>query len=77
VRTRHPARMDSVRTRERPAGAGVASGVVPFTGTRAPIPMVGARPTRSGVLVLDVIYLATTIALFVIVGLIAKGVEKV
>ena len=30
----------------------------------------------SGVLVLDVIYLATTLALFALVGLIAKGMEE-
>ena len=36
------------------------------------------RPGRdaTGVPVLDVIYLAATIALFALVGLIAKGVEK-
>ena len=36
-----------------------------------------ARGTRiPGVLVLDLIYVAAIIAVFVVVGLIAKGVEK-
>ncbi|WP_457100216.1 hypothetical protein [Microbacterium sp. P5_E9] len=34
------------------------------------------RPGSTGVPVLDVIYLAATLALFTLVGLIAKGVEK-
>ena len=36
----------------------------------------GSTGFPTGVPVLDVIYLAATLALFAIVGLIAKGVEK-
>ena len=40
-------------------------------------PRIGRRLDRSaGVPVLDVIYLAATLALFALVGLIAKAVEK-
>jgi hypothetical protein len=35
-----------------------------------------ARKTRPGVPVFDVIYIAATLALFAIVGLVIKGVEK-
>ena len=36
----------------------------------------GSRTRIPGVLVLDLIYVAAIIAVFVVVGLIAKGVEK-
>ena len=36
----------------------------------------GSRTRIPGVRVLDLIYVATIIAVFVVVGLIAKGVEK-
>jgi len=36
----------------------------------------GQRTCIPGVLVLDLIYVAAIIAVFVVVGLIAKGVEK-
>jgi hypothetical protein len=36
----------------------------------------GPRPAFPGVLVLDLIYVIAVIAVFVVVGLIAKGVEK-
>lgn len=45
---------------------------MPTAGTRATAGAV--NPT--GVLVLDVVYIAATLALFAIVALIAKGVEK-
>ena len=47
-------------------------------GTRATAVVRPSDPLRgtSGVLVLDVIYLAATLALFALVGLIAEGVEK-
>ena len=37
---------------------------------------IAARTHPPGVFVLDVIYLALTLALFALVGLVAKGVEK-
>jgi hypothetical protein len=42
---------------------------------RPPAPLTGADPDP-GVPVLDVIYLVATLALFALVGLIAKAVEK-
>ncbi|RXZ67749.1 hypothetical protein ESP51_16530 [Agromyces albus] len=36
----------------------------------------GRRPSNLGVFVLDVVYLLGIIAVFVLVGLIARGVEK-
>ena len=66
-------RMGTVRTPMRGAFAGVKSGSVPAMGRwRHP------SGTRSavGVPVLDVIYLALTLALFALAGLVAKGVEK-
>ncbi|HEY9365355.1 MAG TPA: hypothetical protein VIP55_01860 [Agromyces sp.] len=36
----------------------------------------GSRPRESGVFVLDVVYILGIIAVFVLVGLIARGVEK-
>jgi len=38
--------------------------------------VVRSRHPESGVLVLDLIYVIAVIAVFVVVGLIAKGVEK-
>lgn len=58
-----------------PHPRGVASDAVPggFPDTRA----TAARgPHRLGAIVLDVVYIALTIALFALVGLVAKGVEK-
>lgn len=43
-------------------------------GTRATL--VARQPTVPGVLVLDVVYLLATLALFALVGLIVRGVEK-
>jgi hypothetical protein len=39
-------------------------------------PALGRGTSSPGVLVLDVIYLAATLALFALVGVIAKAVEK-
>ena len=41
-----------------------------------PAALRGPRHPESGVLVLDVVYILGIIAVFVLVGLIAKGVEK-
>ena len=57
--------MDSVRTTSPWQLTGVASDSVPRHGR-----------DLTGVPVLDVIYLAVTLALFALVGLIARGVEK-
>ena len=43
---------------------------------RCPLAATGRRTRTPGVLVLDLIYVAAIIAVFVVVGLIAKGVEK-
>lgn len=50
----------------------LASIDVPRMGTRAP----GCAASPGGFAVLDLVYLAVTIALFAIVGVIAKAVEK-
>ena len=67
--------MDSVRIDGR-APLRVLHRVSCLLGTRAPQQPRGPTSDPPGVLVLDVIYLALTIALFAIVGLVAKGVEK-
>ncbi len=66
--------MDVVRTGARGRPAGVASQVRP-TGARPPP---GERsPFAIGVLtVLDLIYLAAAVALFALVGLLARAVER-
>ena len=48
-------------------------------GAADPLPTCRARgscPSESGVFVLDVVYILGIIAVFVLVGLIARGVEK-
>lgn len=65
--------MDSVRTahcRRR----SVLHRVLCPPGTRAT--PVARQPTVPGVLVLDLVYIATALVLFALVGLIARGVEN-
>lgn len=58
---------------DRHLGAGVASVVAPGPGVRSPC---GRSTPESGVLVLDIACILGVIALFALVGLIGKAVEK-
>jgi hypothetical protein len=70
--------MDSVRTRTAPP-AGVLHRSCPDSGASvhgSRTAGTGSARDPTGVPVLDVIYIAATLALFALVGLIAKGAEK-
>jgi hypothetical protein len=63
--------------RRRGIRSGVASTLpVELVGTGPPAAPAARGTPESGVFVLDVVYLLGIIAVFVLVGLIARGVEK-
>ena len=77
VRAAFGSRAESLGIREdRPRG--IRSGVASDAQSNLPARRVRGRrsPHFPGVLVLDLIYVIAIIAVFVVVGLIAKGVEK-